>query len=111
MTDAANSAPRAPNRPAQTPDDPKGLLREAYRMDGIGDAECRHILIDWALSLAPGADATAALARLLPIKQAEAPDHPMTALLREGLAPVPKARPRARSRRPRAAGSPDGGGA
>ena len=34
-----------------TADDPKGLIREAYSIDGITKAECRSIFLDWALSL------------------------------------------------------------
>lgn len=67
--------------------DPKGLIRESYRIDGITDAECRSILIDWALSLPAGAEPDTALARLLATYGETAPDHPMTALLRAGLAP------------------------
>ena len=36
--------------------DPKGLIREAYAIEGITDGECRSILIDWALSLRAGTD-------------------------------------------------------
>ncbi|MCA2010604.1 hypothetical protein [Pararhodobacter sp. CCB-MM2] len=61
------------------PDDPKGLIREAYKIEGISEAECRSILIDWALSLPDGSDYTASAARLA---QADRPaDHPMTLLL------------------------------
>ena len=35
----------------QGPDDPKGLIADAYRIDGIDKAECRSIFLDWALSL------------------------------------------------------------
>lgn len=70
--------------PARDPIDPKNLIREAYRIEGIGDAECRSILVDWALSLSD-ADPKAAIAALLD-RHADAPaDHPMTAVLREGL--------------------------
>jgi hypothetical protein len=31
--------------------DPKGLIFEAFRIDGITDAECRSIFVDWALSV------------------------------------------------------------
>ena len=31
--------------------DPKGLIFEAYRIDGITLPECRTIFLDWALSL------------------------------------------------------------
>ena len=66
-------------------DDPKRLIAESYRIEGIGDAECRSILLDWALSLPEGSDRQAALGRLLARHGDAAPDHPMTALLREGM--------------------------
>jgi hypothetical protein len=73
------------------PDDPKGLVREAYAIDGIGAAECRSILVDWALSLPAGADPVPAMARLLG-RRADRPDHPMTRLLAEAVAaPAPPA--------------------
>ncbi|TVS03252.1 MAG: hypothetical protein EA407_07505 [Rhodobacteraceae bacterium] len=80
-----------------TPDqsiDPKGLIREAYRIEGISDAECRSILIDWALSLPTEASTPDALAALIALHAANAPDHPMTALLHEGLTPTPSRRNR-----------------
>lgn len=73
--------------------DPKGLIRESYRMDGISMDECRSILIDWALSLPDGQDTVQALRAMLDQYGAQAPDHPMTALLHEGLTPRPP-RPR-----------------
>lgn len=76
--------------------DPKGLIRESYRIEGISDAECRSILIDWALSLPDSQDQRAALHTLLDQYGAEGA-HPMTALLREGLtAPKPARRGRRR---------------
>lgn len=71
--------------PERDPIDPKNLIREAYRIEGIGDAECRSILVDWALSLAD-IDPRRAIAALLE-RHADAPQrHPMTLVLREGLA-------------------------
>ena len=64
---------------AKDPDDPKGLIRESFRIDGITDAECRSILIDWALSLPAGTDVAAAASRL--VAQERPADHPMTRLL------------------------------
>ncbi|MCB1340850.1 MAG: hypothetical protein KDK24_07275 [Pseudooceanicola sp.] len=64
--------------------DPKNLVREAYRIEGITEPECRSIFLDWALSLAPGADVRAALGVLLE-RHGQASDHPMTAVLRSGL--------------------------
>ncbi|MBP7002357.1 hypothetical protein [Amaricoccus sp.] len=64
--------------------DPRGLIREAYRME-IGAAECRSILLDWALGLPSAGPAEIAL--LLDLYGGENPDHPMTEVLREGLTP------------------------
>jgi len=69
--------------------DPKGLVRESYRIEGITPAECRSIFVDWALSLPIGASVTEA-ARIL-IETYGAPDHPMTPVLTEALAPAAKA--------------------
>jgi hypothetical protein len=66
-------------------EDPKALVAEAYRIEGIGPAECRSIFMDWALSLPEDVDAADALPVLLERHGARAPDHPMTAVLREGL--------------------------
>jgi hypothetical protein len=74
-----------------TPDeaDPKGLIRESYRIDGITPAECRSVFMDWALSLPAGVDAAAPLAVLIAHYGAGAPDHPMTQVMHEGAAPRP----------------------
>ncbi len=66
--------------------DPKALIREAYRMEHVGQVECRSILMDWALSLPDGTDQRAALETLLARHGAGAEGHPMTELLQEGLA-------------------------
>lgn len=71
----------------KSPDDPKGLIREAFAIDGIGAEECRSIFVDWALSLPEGADTPATLDRLVARHTATEPDHPMTAILREGQQP------------------------
>lgn len=65
-------------------DDPKGLVFEAYRMEGISKPECRSIFLDWALSLPDGHDTVGTIADLLARYGAENPDHPMTEVLREG---------------------------
>lgn len=66
------------------PDDPKGLIREAYRIDGISEPECRSIFMDWALS-SPHDDARPVIADLLARYGADMQDHPMSKVLREGL--------------------------
>ncbi|WP_299815333.1 hypothetical protein [uncultured Jannaschia sp.] len=63
----------------QDDDDPKGLIAEAYRIDGIAPGECRSIFLDWALSF--DGDPAEAIPRLL----AARPPHPMTEVLREAL--------------------------
>ena len=77
------------------PIDPRGLIEEAYRME-IGPEECRTVFLDWALGL-PGAAGAAEIATLLAHYGPAHPDHPMTAVLREGVerpAPPPGRRRR-----------------
>jgi len=65
--------------------DPKGLIGEAYRIDGIDEGECRSIFLDWALSLPEGQGVRAALEALVARHAPGHPAHPMTAVLRAGL--------------------------
>ncbi len=62
--------------------DPRGLVAEAYRIEGIRSPECRSIFLDWALSLPEDVDQPEALKILLDRHGANA-DHPMTAVLTE----------------------------
>lgn len=66
--------------------DPKGLIRESYRIDGITLGECRSIFIDWALSLPAGMTPAEALPALIAHYAAPAPDHPMSSVMQAGLA-------------------------
>lgn len=64
--------------------DPKGLILEAYRIEGITKAECRTIFLDWALSL-PDSDTSGHAINTLLERYRDASDtHPMTEVLREG---------------------------
>ncbi|MCB1329859.1 MAG: hypothetical protein KDK28_10630 [Maritimibacter sp.] len=65
--------------------DPRGLIREAYRIEGIGPAEARTIFLDWALTRPESPGEKDQIAALLAAYGGEAPDHPMSAVLREGL--------------------------
>ena len=65
------------------PLDPQDLIAEAYRMEGISQADCRTIFLDWALVLPVEMDTSDAIRALL--ARHDVPDHPMTAVLREGL--------------------------
>lgn len=70
--------------------DPKGLVAEAYKIEGITSAECRSIFLDWALNLE--GDTTEALTVLLQRHGDES--HPMTQVLREGLGATDRPRRR-----------------
>jgi hypothetical protein len=68
-----------------TADDPKGLIYESYRIEGISKSECRSIFLDWALSL-PMENDTATILRKLVAQYGDVhPDHPMTEVMTEGL--------------------------
>lgn len=65
--------------------DPKGLVRESFRIDGITLSECRSIFLDWALSLPQGAQVPAAIA-VLTAEYGNNLGHPMLSVMAEGLA-------------------------
>ena len=65
--------------------DPKALIQEAYRIEGITGPECRSVFLDWALSHPVGFDTRSALLALIERHGTGAEDHPMTTVLREGL--------------------------
>ncbi|MEL6912986.1 MAG: hypothetical protein AAFP13_00655 [Pseudomonadota bacterium] len=69
--------------------DPKGLIRESYRIEGITGGECRSIFLDWAIGVAEGADTLARIRFLLEAYGDEAPAHPMTHTLRAALETPP----------------------
>lgn len=72
----------------QNPFDPRGLIFEAYRIEGIGEAECRSILLDWSLEIVDTQPVGEALASLYATYRVSDPNHPMTALLAAGLEPA-----------------------
>ena len=65
--------------------DPKGLIRESYRIEGITLGECRSIFVDWALSLPVDAPMRDALRSLIAHYAMDLPDHPMSRVMNEGL--------------------------
>lgn len=72
------------------PNDPKELILEAFRIDGISSFECRSIFVDWALSVQVTDHAP--MIEALLVRHAAAPeDHPMKTVLRDGLAAKPPA--------------------
>ncbi|SEN08395.1 hypothetical protein SAMN05216227_100761 [Pseudorhodobacter antarcticus] len=65
--------------------DPKGLIRESYRIDGITPGECRSIFMDWALSLPVDTNTTPALQFLMAAYAPTIPNHPMTTVMTDAL--------------------------
>jgi hypothetical protein len=80
----------SPAKPPADPLDPKGLMRESFRIEGITEPECRSIFVDWALRLEASAP-RAAIEALLQRYADQPSDHPMLAVLREGLTDGPRA--------------------
>lgn len=66
--------------------DPKGLIFEAFEIEGITKEECRTIFLDWALSLPMDQDTHRALKALLVQYGEMKEDHPMREVMSEGLA-------------------------
>lgn len=65
--------------------DPKGLIADSYRIEGITLEECRSIFVDWALSMPLDGAGPDNLRALLAQYAPAHPDHPMTAVMRDGL--------------------------
>ena len=63
----------------------KGLVRESYAIEGITVGECRSIFMDWAISVPVGLPVSDALRALIAHYALPEPDHPMSAVLIEGL--------------------------
>jgi hypothetical protein len=74
--------------------DPKGLVRESYRIEGITGDECRSIFIDWALSIPVGISIPDAVRVLLAEYGQGGGEHPMSAVLTEALTAPDKPRRR-----------------
>ncbi|SEW13817.1 hypothetical protein SAMN05444851_1644 [Aliiroseovarius sediminilitoris] len=74
--------------------DPRGLIRESYRIEGIRIEECRSIFLDWALFDDHEMAQAERITTLLDHYGADAPDHPMTQVMRLALdeAATPKRR-------------------
>ena len=78
--------------------DPRGLIFEAYRIEEITFSDCRSIFFDWALSIAEEFNPSEEVKKLYDIYSDEFKNHPMTAVLLEGLNEMPKAARRRKRR-------------
>ncbi|MEL7026204.1 MAG: hypothetical protein AAGO57_03100 [Pseudomonadota bacterium] len=65
--------------------DPKGLIADAFAIEGIGPSECRTIFLDWAISVPPDQGSDEMLPLLAAHYADKDPDHPMSKVLAEGL--------------------------
>ena len=74
--------------------DPRALIQEAYKIEGITESECRSIFLDWALGVAAGRNTKEDVAALLEKHGAEPADHPMTLTLKAALGDAKPARRR-----------------
>lgn len=83
--------------------DPKGLIRESYRIDGITIEECRSIFLDWAISVPEDVDSREHVRALIERYASDAGEHPMTAVLKAALEDAGSARRRGGARARRAA--------
>lgn len=65
--------------------DPKGLIYESFRIEGIDASQCRSVFLDWALSLPLETDTAAAIKTLLARYAPQNEGHPMLGVFNEGL--------------------------
>ena len=65
--------------------DPRGLIFEAYRIDGITSKDCRSIFFDWALGLHSDLNPVKEVETLYRLYAKDHPGHPMNKVLEEGL--------------------------
>ncbi|PIE08559.1 MAG: hypothetical protein CSA74_01670 [Rhodobacterales bacterium] len=76
------------------PYDPRGLIREAYRIEEVTPEEVRVIFFDWAMTRPDTPSVRDQIRTLLAAYGKDAPSHPMSQTLRDGLAAAPTIRRR-----------------
>lgn len=74
--------------------DPRALIEESFKIEGITAGECRSIFLDWALGVGMDRDVKGDVEKLLVKHADQAQDHPMTQTLVEALAEAKPARRR-----------------
>jgi len=68
-----------------SPLDPRGVIADAYNIEGISAPECRSIFLDWALEPREFCELRAA-ASALAKQYSNLPEHPMSIILNEAAA-------------------------
>ena len=79
--------------------DPKKLISESFKIDGISDEECRSIFFGWVLDFDSRIDINLAIKTLHEKYSLSNPTHPMTKVLLEGLSGGYRAKRRKRDKR------------
>ena len=64
--------------------DKRGVIYDAYRMDGIREEECRSIFLDWVMGIPLEEDVSGYIALMFDHYTAHYPNHPMTNILKDG---------------------------
>lgn len=64
--------------------DARGVIHEAYLIDGITEPECRSIFLDWAMFAPDDVPVSVCLDRFMQVYGAKNPDHPMTVVIAQG---------------------------
>lgn len=64
--------------------DPRGVIADSFKIEGISAPECRSIFLDWALEPRNAQEMRRA-ATVLAAQYSEFPNHPMTAILQEAM--------------------------
>lgn len=70
--------------------DPKGVIRESFRIEGLSASEARSIFLGWVLDLPDGVDVPSSALTMLDRYSGEPQGHPMVAVLIEATQPVAK---------------------
>lgn len=65
--------------------DARGMIHEAYCIEGITEQDCRTIFLDWAMFALDTPPVAEQLERFLLVYGTDNPDHPMTRVIRLGL--------------------------
>lgn len=79
--------------------DPKGLIKEAYNIEGISEKDCRSIFFDWTFGTEEDKNMTDLVKSLHQYYSEKYPSHPMTKVLAEGSL-QPQNKPSRRRHRP-----------